>query len=261
MKKWNELSMAEKVPYIKMGIDSGITDLNIVSERYNKFAEGGDTQEDDNSTGALDTAKEIGVSMIPIYGTYLEGKKFIEDPSLENAAWLGLSLVSEVPFLKWAKLGKAAKIAKTAKKAPVLVKDISKGITKQANKDLMYHLDYGNKAGAFTKNGAYVKNGTLYPGKAVKEGQKSYTWFNEGKPYATSIKEKPLKRAIIKDKKDIPDLIRVRESTEPIGQWNGKSGFVLKSEHVTPSPVPVRDAYMYNRVELPFMKPFWLRTQ
>lgn len=41
MKKWNELSMAEKVPYIKMGIDSGITDLNIVSERYNKFAEGG----------------------------------------------------------------------------------------------------------------------------------------------------------------------------------------------------------------------------
>jgi hypothetical protein len=66
---------------------------------------------------------------------------------------------------------------------------------------------------------------------------------------------------MIKDKKDIPDLIRVRESTEPIGQWNGKSGFVLKSEHVTPSPVPVRDAYMYNRVELPFMKPFWLRTQ
>jgi hypothetical protein len=47
MKKRNELSMAEKVPYIKMGIDSGITDLNIVSERYNKFAEGGDTQEDD----------------------------------------------------------------------------------------------------------------------------------------------------------------------------------------------------------------------
>lgn len=63
-----------------------------------------------------------------------------------NYQWL-----RKYPILKWAKLGKAAKIAK---KAPVLVKDISKGITKQANKDLMYHLDYGNKAGAFTKNGA-----------------------------------------------------------------------------------------------------------
>ena len=228
----------------------------------NKYFEGRDSDNADTTFGlTTDQWKEVGTSMIPIYGTYLEGKKFIEDPSWDNAAWLGLSLVSEVPFLKWAKLGKAAKIAKTAKKAPVLVKDINKGITKQANKDLMYHLDYGNKAGAFTKNGAYVKKGTLYPGKAVKEGQKSYTWFNEGKPYTTSIKEKPLKRAIIKDKKDIPDLIRVRESTEPIGQWNGKSGFVLKSEHVTPSPVPVRDAYIYNRVKLPFMKPFWLRTQ
>ena len=32
MKKWNELSMAERVPYLKLGIESGITDLNIISE-------------------------------------------------------------------------------------------------------------------------------------------------------------------------------------------------------------------------------------
>lgn len=41
MKKWNELSMAERVPYIKMALDSGITDLGLVSDRYNSYAKGG----------------------------------------------------------------------------------------------------------------------------------------------------------------------------------------------------------------------------
>ena len=41
MKKWNELSMAERVPYLKMGVDSGIYDASIIADSYNKFEEGG----------------------------------------------------------------------------------------------------------------------------------------------------------------------------------------------------------------------------
>lgn len=49
MKRWNELSMAERVPYIRMALDSGITDLGLVSDRYNKFAKGGLTKEESSA--------------------------------------------------------------------------------------------------------------------------------------------------------------------------------------------------------------------
>lgn len=258
MKKWNELSMAERVPYLKLGIDSGIYDTSIIADRYNKFEEGGEL----NTTLGLtsDQWKEIGTSLIPIYGSYKEVKNFIDNPSWENAGYAGLSLLSEIPIAKLAKLGKVAKIAKTAKKAPIVTKSISRGLKGEVNKDLVYHLDRGNKAGAFSNQGAYVKKGTLYPGKAQSAQQLDYTWFNEGKPYSTNVKGTPLDRAIIMDKKDVPNLIRVRESEVPIGQWNGNSGFVLKSEMVTSSPVPLDKAFMYKRKNLPFIGEFWLRT-
>lgn len=259
MKKWNELSMAEKVPYLKMGVDSGIYDASIIADRYNRFEDGGYK---DTTLGLTpDQWKEIGVSLIPIYGSYKEVKNFIDNPSLENAGYAGLSLLSEIPVAKLAKLGKVVKIAKTAKKAPVITRSISKGLKGGGiNKDLVYHLDRGNKAGAFSNRGAYVKKGTLYPGKSKSTKQLDYTWFNEGKPYSTSVNGTPLDRAIILDKTDVPDLIRVRDSKIPIGQWSGNSGLVLKSEMVTPSPVPLNNAFIYKRKQLPLVGEFWLRT-
>lgn len=38
---WNNLSMKDKASYIRMGVENGITDLDIVREVYNKFADGG----------------------------------------------------------------------------------------------------------------------------------------------------------------------------------------------------------------------------
>lgn len=38
---WNDLSMKDKASYIRMGVENGITDLDIVREVYNKFADGG----------------------------------------------------------------------------------------------------------------------------------------------------------------------------------------------------------------------------
>lgn len=153
----------------------------------------------------------------------------------------------------------SSKLIKPLKEKPIIIKSMSKGLEKNINKDLLYHLDYGNKAGAFTNHGAYIKDNKLIPGKAKDSSQLDYIWFNEGKPYAIGIDNKPFNRAIIMNKKDVSDLIRVRESKVPIGQWTGTSGFVKRSEMVTPSEVPLNNAYLYNRKELPLIGEFWLR--
>lgn len=41
---WNKLSMADKANIIKLGVESGITDLNIIRKQYNSFARGGYTK-------------------------------------------------------------------------------------------------------------------------------------------------------------------------------------------------------------------------
>lgn len=44
---WNDLSMADRAAYIKLGLDSGITNLKVVRDTYNKYAEGGNIKSDD----------------------------------------------------------------------------------------------------------------------------------------------------------------------------------------------------------------------
>ena len=45
---WNNLSMKDRASYIRMGVESGITDLGTIREFYNKFAEGGNLNVNDN---------------------------------------------------------------------------------------------------------------------------------------------------------------------------------------------------------------------
>ena len=45
---WNDLSMKDRASYIKLGLDSGITDLGVIRSIYNKYAEGGSTNTNDN---------------------------------------------------------------------------------------------------------------------------------------------------------------------------------------------------------------------
>lgn len=39
--KWNDLSMADKTSYMKLGLNNGITDLKVIRDTYNKYADGG----------------------------------------------------------------------------------------------------------------------------------------------------------------------------------------------------------------------------
>lgn len=41
MSSWDDLSMADRARYIKLGVSNGITDLSIIRDTYNSFDEGG----------------------------------------------------------------------------------------------------------------------------------------------------------------------------------------------------------------------------
>lgn len=45
MKQWKDLSMKDKTSYIKLGLDNGITDLNLIRDAYNEYAQGGDLED------------------------------------------------------------------------------------------------------------------------------------------------------------------------------------------------------------------------
>lgn len=113
------------------------------------------------------------------------------------------------------------------------------------------HADYGNNTSGFVKGttGASIINGKLVPGHNPNT-EVDYIWWNVDKPYATGIGDRAFTRYIIKSEKSIPGIINIREQSRPIGQWNGKSGFVTKSERVTPEPVPLDDATIieYNPI-------------
>lgn len=141
-------------------------------------------------------------------------------------------------------------------KLPKFIKKLDKGLN---DKDLIYHLDKGDINGAFSNNGAFIKDNKLYPGKANIANQKNYIWFNENKPYTMSINGQNLNRAIIANKKDINNLIRVRDSKEQIGQWTGNKGFVLKSEMVTDTPINIDKLSIYNKKHIPIIGDYWIR--
>lgn len=103
--------------------------------------------------------------------------------------------------------------------------------------NLLYHLDRGNGVGAFSNQGAYVENGMLLPGIA-KEGEVPYSWWNLGRPYSTSVNGQPMTR-LMTTTKDSPGMLHVRSQNYPIGQWNGKRGFVTNAEYVNPEGVNI----------------------
>lgn len=115
------------------------------------------------------------------------------------------------------------------------------------NSGRVIHADYGDAQSGFTAGttGATVTKQGLKPGHNPNT-EIDYTWWNADKPYSYSINNKPFTRYMSADEKDIPGILTVRDQTTPIGQWNGKSGFVLKSEKVTPDIVPMQNIETYQ---------------
>ena len=126
-----------------------------------------------------------------------------------------------------------------------------KDLTTFGKDDSRYvHTQLGKANSVFsgTKRGAYIKDNKLYPGESRIYDQEPYIWWNKNKAYSElGADEDGFTATIIKDT-DADDLTQVRKMTKPVGQWNGRSGFVQKSEYVTQKPVSLKDAeqFRYN---------------
>ena len=58
---WDRLSLAEKAEMMKVAVNNGIFNLQDIRDKYNEFAEGGDTDSDEANTISLNEAKRMGV--------------------------------------------------------------------------------------------------------------------------------------------------------------------------------------------------------
>lgn len=114
--------------------------------------------------------------------------------------------------------------------------------------DKYIHIDLGNKSSLFSGKGkgAYIKDNKLYPGESILPDQDSYVWWNKNKPYSDIGFNTDGHTTTIIDPDIAEDLLQVRMSNKPIGQWNGNNGFVVKSEYVTNKPVPLKHAQQYK---------------
>lgn len=107
------------------------------------------------------------------------------------------------------------------------------------NPELLYHVDRGDFVGAFDNHqGAYIEDGMLFPGPSESVSIPSYSWWNLGKPY----RSKPMPRLMVTTVDEAPSMLHVRSQNYPIGQWNGKTGFVRNSEYVSSKPVDVNSS-------------------
>lgn len=121
------------------------------------------------------------------------------------------------------------------------------------NPNLFYRQD-NPSLGAFDHTNSYVQDGMIIPGQTRIEGQNNYSWWNKGKPFLHVSIDHPI--GVINGK-STPRLftaadsngsfIKVRDQNYPIGQWNGKRGFVQQSEYVSPEAVDISNStYIYE---------------
>lgn len=102
--------------------DSLLANYSAYGGHVNRFDDGGYTLQD----GVTDA-----VSFLPLVGTAMDAYELYKEPSWENAGYLGLSIASEIPFLKWMR---GARIAKRAAKATSKAVDAASSYTKAAEK-------------------------------------------------------------------------------------------------------------------------------
>ena len=259
--KWNDLSMKEKAAIIKVGVANGITKLDDIK---NKFDEGGYLK--DNTYVAPIYKEQV---FIPATGY----RKLIQDARPKNPytgqplatgaidiispefeLLTGLRAVTSLPT-KVEKLGREYMKSKFIKDSEITdllnskrIKDLT-DFGKDSDKYIHTDLGGGSSVFAGVNKGAHIVNRQLVPGDALINDQLPYVWWNKGKRYTPLGENKHGYQAVIINKDNAKDLLQVRQSKTPIGQWDGKSGFVLKSEYVTNNPVnltPDVEHYIYD---------------
>lgn len=137
---WKDLSLKDKSALMQIMINNGITDLSTIKDTYNKFAEGGptdnNTNEDDTYFGlTADDWKDVGLGTLPIVGTYRDLQTFYKDPTLVNGLGLGISAATDAAtLLGVGALAKGSKALYKAYKAKEAISTARQLAAKQAAK-------------------------------------------------------------------------------------------------------------------------------
>lgn len=143
---WNDLSMADRAAYIKLGVENGITDLNTIRNAYNEFAKGGPIKnskdykkalsdywhEDVNKYNKYDgggpkenkvlstgnSYADAALGFVPFVGSAMEIEDAIREPSLKNIGSAAFSVGTDLLGISLLRGGvKAYRLAKAANKA------------------------------------------------------------------------------------------------------------------------------------------------
>lgn len=77
--KWSDLSMAERAKYIKLGVQSGITDLSIIRGTYNKLDKGGPTKKQYRIGHLNDQGQVVVDYNVPAFNTSEEIDNYIKN--------------------------------------------------------------------------------------------------------------------------------------------------------------------------------------
>ena len=90
---WNNLSMADRAAYIKLGVENGITNLEIIRSTYNKYADGGYT-----GNNTIGYPQYVPKGYIPYQGEIRQAPTTSE--RIKNKAKdVGRAIAAFVPFL------------------------------------------------------------------------------------------------------------------------------------------------------------------
>ena len=101
---WKDLSLKDKSALMQIMVNNGIYDLSTIRDTYNKFAEGGPKDDNNNEEETYfglttDDWKDVGLGMLPVVGTYRDLQTFYKDPTLVNGLGLGVSAATDVATL------------------------------------------------------------------------------------------------------------------------------------------------------------------
>jgi len=96
-------------------------------------------------------------------------------PLLQKVAARNISLgIPKETFVNLRKERLSGEVARALNRAIKSTDFKMTGDANLSNKDLFYHLDFGDGSGAFS-SGATIKNGKLFPGQTIVPNQKNYT--------------------------------------------------------------------------------------
>lgn len=177
---WNDLTLSDKARMIQMAVRSGITDLRVIHDVYNKYADGGklESSPEISAQASIERANQVYNNYEDAVDSSMSGidilqhkiRRYLKD-NIYDKIPAGISNCT-LTATQWIDpsqpINSASSIVRNPSKynySPVNMKDMEKGdllITKKPNEDIYHTMLVTDFA---KEDGVYNFNGELYPYK------------------------------------------------------------------------------------------------